>query len=226
MRDKSFTIHHLPSATDPSLSSFIRTLSTYPSSERITNPYRTNWSRYNKARRHNLRHYLETMARRRPSVLLVGEAPGYRGCRLCGIPFASRQMLEAGEGIFGNGAPYSTAFEWEDVPREASATIMWRTIERLPALPLLWNAFPFHPHRPNQPQTNRAPTARELDVGRPFIEVLLALFPIQTVIAVGNRADNALSRADIPHHKVRHPSHGGKRLFQQQLFELSKNGFL
>lgn len=45
----------------------------------------------NGARRGNLADYLRLMARREPTLLLVGEAPGYRGCRLTGIPFTSPQ---------------------------------------------------------------------------------------------------------------------------------------
>lgn len=198
-------------------------LSAVPSSERVTNPYRTNWSRYNRARRANLRLYLEAMSHKRPSVLLVGEAPGYRGCRLTGIPFVNCHLLATGEqgsGFFDAQSGYHAAFEWEATRRESSATIMWNTLSELPALPLLWNAFPFHPHHPDRPKTNRTPTIAELKEGRPFLEKLLALFPIQTVVAVGNRADIVLTRMAIPHHKVRHPSHGGKRPFRLQLFSL------
>ncbi|HEY1156415.1 MAG TPA: hypothetical protein VGE95_09030, partial [Arthrobacter sp.] len=40
----------------------------------------------NRLRRHNLELYLQEMLDRRPSVLLVGEAPGFRGMRITGVP--------------------------------------------------------------------------------------------------------------------------------------------
>jgi uracil-DNA glycosylase len=85
----------------------------------------------------------------------------------------------------------------------------------LPLLPLLWNVFPFHPHKPGQPQSNRTPKQSEFVWGRPFLIKLLRHFPIQTVVAVGNKADLALTNWGIRHQKVRHPSHGGKVAFRR-----------
>lgn len=202
---------------------FIDSLAAFPSSERLFNPYEAKGSAYNSLRRHNLNLYLQQMHARRPSILLVGEAPGYRGCRLSGIPFVSCTQLQdgiAGVNLFGLVNGYRSVNEWENVRREASATMMWQTIGPLPHLPLLWNALPFHPHQALAPQTNRTPTRNELDIGGPFLARLCALFSIQQIIAVGNQAHAALSRWEQAHKKVRHPSHGGKYLFQKQLVEL------
>lgn len=53
----------------------------------------------NTARRRSLRRYLSQMWSRAPTVMLVAEAPGYRGARLSGVPFASRRRLR--EGVAG-----------------------------------------------------------------------------------------------------------------------------
>ena len=45
------------------------------------------------ARRERLRGYLES--RREAPLLLVGEAAGYRGARVSGIPFTSERQLTA-----------------------------------------------------------------------------------------------------------------------------------
>jgi uracil-DNA glycosylase len=171
----------------------------------------------NATRRHNLDHYLRQMQQRQPTILLMGEAPGYRGCRLTGIPFVSPAILQAGtsSGLFGVGNGWQLSREWPEIQREASATIVWETLADVRPLPLLWNAFPFHPHQPGQPQTNRPPKRSELAWGRPFLDQLLQLFPIQTVVAVGNKAAQALTGWGIVHSKVRHPSHGGKQAFQR-----------
>src|SRR5437588_13067176 len=54
----------------------------------------------NCTRRGNLELYLREMSARGPGVMLVGEAPGYKGCRLTGVPFTSETILLAGvEGL-------------------------------------------------------------------------------------------------------------------------------
>lgn len=172
------------------------------------------------SRRHNLQRYLQQMADLQPKLLLVGEAPGYRGCRISGIPFVSRHILRQGLphwGLFGETNGYQLPPDFPGIEREASATIMWQSVAFLPSPPLLWNAFPLHPHRPGQPASNRAPARPEVELGEPFLRQLLAQFAIKTVVAVGNQAAQALTNWHIPHQKVRHPSHGGKQAFQEGL---------
>lgn len=177
----------------------------------------------NTSRRRNLSRYLNQMQARRPTMLLVGEAPGYRGCRLTGIPFVSPAILQAGAaGLFGADNGWQPSGEWPEIQREASATIMWTTLAEIEPLPLLWNAFPFHPHQPGRPQSNRPPKRNELEWGRPFLHHLLPLFPIQTVIAVGNKAEQALTGWAIAYSQVRHPSHGGKLAFQHGIRDIAK----
>lgn len=176
----------------------------------------------NAARRHNLRHYLHQMQQRQPVVLLVGEAPGYRGGRLTGVPFVSPAVLQVGTpcGLFGVDNGWQAVEEWPEIQREASATIVWETLEGVRPYPLLWNAFPFHPHKPGVPQSNRTPKKSELDWGRPFLLQLLQIFPIQIIVAVGSKADQALTGWGIAHTKVRHPSHGGKFEFRRGIQQI------
>ena len=73
-------IHH----TWDSIPRFIRTLRKKENSDTITNPYRR------KALADNLGFYLEQMSQiKGKCVLLVGEAPGFKGCLHTGIPFSS-----------------------------------------------------------------------------------------------------------------------------------------
>ena len=78
-------------------------------------------------RRARLAAYLE--ARRSAPVLLVGEAAGYRGARVSGLPFTSERQLTG------------------DGPCEATATIVHRVLAelRLEEAVLLWNVVPTHP---------------------------------------------------------------------------------
>ena len=139
-------------------------------------------------RRDRLRTYLA--ARRRARVLLVGEAAGYRGARVSGLPFTSeRQLTGAG-------------------PAEATATVVHRVLAELGATEdvLLWNVVPTHP---GTESSNRRPTRTEIAAARPF---LAELARGRRVIAVGRVAEREL---DAPF--VRHPSRGGAQAFRAGL---------
>jgi uracil-DNA glycosylase len=140
--------------------------------------------------RERLRAYLA--GRADAELLLVGEAPGYRGARVSGIPFTSERQLT------GRG------------PAEASATIVHRVLDSLgvSARTLLWNVVPTHP---GTETSNRRPTQAEIEASRPFLEQVAAG---RLVVAVGRVAGEAL---DIP--SIRHPAHGGAQSFAEGLRE-------
>jgi len=94
-----------------------------------------------------LRVYLESRAE--ATLLLVGEAAGYRGARVSGLPFTSERQLT------GTG------------PAEASATIVQRTLADLGLVTdvLLWNVVPTHP---GTETSNRRPTSVDVEDSRPF----------------------------------------------------------
>jgi uracil-DNA glycosylase len=142
-------------------------------------------------RRDRLRAYLA--ACRDAPILLVGEAPGYRGARVSGIPFTSERQLT------GTG------------PAEPTATIVRRTLAELglEEQVLCWNVVPTHP---GTASTNRAPTRAEVSGGAPF---LARLASGRRTIAVGRVAHAVLGG---PY--VRHPSHGGATAFAATLSDL------
>ncbi|MBK8901449.1 MAG: uracil-DNA glycosylase [Anaerolineaceae bacterium] len=196
---------------------FVHELATAVPPPNCANPY--GYERpFAAPRRHNLQLYLELMIQQQPKQLLIGEAPGYRGCRQTGIPFVSLSLLDGLIERFPQADnPFQPVGEWQQIRGEASATILWRTVGSWQPLPLLWNVFPFHPHQPGQPQSNRTPTAREIEAGRPFLTHLLHLFPSVSLIAVGQKAAGALARWGWAHSAVRHPSQGGARAFAAAL---------
>jgi Uracil DNA glycosylase superfamily len=123
-------------------------------------------------------------------VILVGEAAGYRGARISGLPFTSERQLT------GTG------------PAEATATIVHRVLAELDleAEVLLWNVVPTHP---GTAASNRRPTRVEVEVSLPFLRELTAG---RRSIAVGRLAEKVLQ---APY--VRHPAHGGARPFRHAL---------
>jgi len=172
----------------------------------------------NAIRRSNLRLYLRAMAARRPQTLLLMEAPGYRGCRLTGVPVTSRTVLLEGLpalDLFGRDAGFCDVADagFERVYGEQSATIVWNALSDLGALPVIWNAFPFHPHQAEKPGSNRKPRLGELDLGAEFLRRILDMWDFEQLIAVGNVAHEMLQHLNLDCRKVRHPAHGGKKDF-------------
>jgi hypothetical protein len=124
--------------------------------------------------------------------------------------------------VLGGDRGYRKATDGPRLSTEASATMVWGTIRSITPLPLLWNAFPFHPFHRGDEDTNRVPDSNELAIGQTFIEALLRLFPIRNVVAVGNQAAASLTRLGVAHTKVRHPSQGGKLMFVEGMARLSQ----
>ena len=172
----------------------------------------------NAVRRANLKRYLQAMAARRPAALMVMEAPGYRGCRLTGVPATSRKILLEGLpalGLFGAAAGFGDVDErgLERIYGEQTATIVWGALSSLGTAPLIWNAFPFHPHKKGQARSNRKPRQAETRLGAELLVHLLDLWQFRQVIAIGNVAYETLTALGIDCVKVRHPAQGGKNDF-------------
>src|SRR5688572_22071442 len=158
-------------------SRFVDLLSHVEVPPRAVNQYaRTGSETYeNAVRRRNLRLYLEELADRSTEAVLIGEAPSHRGGRLTGIPFVSETVLLSGvetvtDRALGGDRGYRKATAGPRLSTEASATIVWQTIRDFDPLPLLWNAFPFHPFHEGNPLSNRAPSRAELEIGQPIID--------------------------------------------------------
>ncbi len=129
----------------------------------------------------------------------MGEAPGYRGARISGIPFTSERQVSGAE------------------PGEATATVVRRTLAGLGLEEdvLLCNVVPTHP---GTSSANRTPSSAEIRGGLAFLGRLRSG---RRTIAVGRVAEGLLGPP-----AVRHPAHGGARAFESGLVALLERGEL
>lgn len=203
---------------------FIKELSEYPNKNKVFNPYTQ------PVQRNNLRIYLSEMKKINPKIILVGEAPGYKGCRKTGIPFTSEYIMinkksnklkKINIKIFGRDKGYKPTSK-NKLEKEITATIVW-DILRKKELPLLWNIFPFHPYEKTQ-EKNRKPTEEETKKGVKYLMNLREIFQIEKVVAVGKTAEKGLK--DLTNSTIEavpHPSFGGKNKFKEGINKILKN---
>lgn len=123
-------------------------------------------------------------------LVLVGEAPGYRGTRVSGIPLTSERQ------VTGSG------------PSEATATVVHAALAELGLEHdvLLWNVVPTHP---GAAAANRLPSRVEIEAGLPFA---LELARGRRVVPLGRVAHAALGGTYL-----RHPARGGAAEFRRGL---------
>jgi uracil-DNA glycosylase len=174
------------------------------SSSTVSNPYST------ASRLSNLRAYLGALcAHPYSGHLFVGEAPGYRGCAITGIPFTSERILCSGGHLFLDTILPSLTLTGSVTER--SATIVWRQFTGKSSIPAFWNAFPFHPHPVGVTSGNRRPTSIEITAGTPFLHTVVEILAPHTIVAIGGVAASvtATTFPKLRHLTFPHPSYRG-----------------
>lgn len=154
----------------------------------------------------------------KPKLILIGEAPGYQGCHFSGVPFTNEKLILDGAipRVRTIGRITTRNRPW----CEPSATIVWRTLHELGLAKqtVLWNAFAWHPYKPGNPMSNRAPTPGELEAGKPVLMAVLEHFQGVPIIPVGRVSENTLDKLGVKTlPAVRHPSMGGAAEFRYGL---------
>ena len=166
-------------------------------------------------RERNLRRYLEAVAD--APLILVGEAPGWRGMTVSGVPFVSAREATAGV-IPGLELPAEPQAPWE-----ASSRVVWAALAQWAGpLPVSWPIFPHHPFVADDPHSNRTPRPAEVRDGTPATVELARAMGIRMFVAVGRKAQGALAAAGVESIAIRHPAQGGARMFTEQLLELGR----
>lgn len=189
---------------------FIKKLSEQIVSNETTNLYLGN-SIESKIRKENLRLYLNKMFVLQPKKLILGEAPGYKGCGITGIAFSSERVLC--ENDFFKDQDFKCLNKYPKIESEISATILWNELEKFTIKPLIWNIFPFHPHSLNNKKSNRTPNKQELEIGLCYLIDLLEIFKIEKIITLGRKPESKIKDLGYNYTYVRHPANGGKNKF-------------
>jgi hypothetical protein len=172
----------------------------------------------------NLRRYLELTAGAR--TLLIGEAPGWRGATITGVPFMSVRELTARPGLL-TGDPAGDGFAEPADPAagwELSASIVQKALRGWAVPPVNWPVYPNHPFRAGDRATNRPPRAPEVRAGAAIALELARALGTPRVVAIGRKAEGALAAAGIAAVAVRHPAQGGAGLFATQMAALAAAG--
>lgn len=151
-------------------------------------------------------------------IMLIGEAPGHRGCAITGIPFTDEIQLLNPDNKFALGEGYSV----NGNTKENSATVIWEALREKQIVPLMWNAFPFHPYNEGKINSNRTPCKAEIEQGKKYIDMLINIFKISPsqIYAIGK---TPLSQLGLDqNHYIRHPSYGGKKDCQLGILKIEK----
>ena len=213
----------------------INHLKTFPKKDGVFNPWwevdpENDINEYGPdIRRQQLFQYLKERIGR-AKYLLIAEAIGYQGGHFTGIPMTSERILLGGQAKRGilpehvfSGIKAKRTSKPDLKPlgfSEPTATIVWGHIVQSNLNPkdfILWNAFPWHPFKPDVGcLSNRAPDYSELQTGVKILAQLVKITGIDNIIAVGEKSFSALKFLSIKSKKIRHPANGGATKFRQQ----------
>jgi uracil-DNA glycosylase len=159
---------------------------------------------------------LEAAVNAEIDALWIGRDLGYRGGRRTGLALTDDVHLSIHATRWNISVERATA---GSMVAERTAAVIWSMLACVTAHVFLWNVFPFHPHEPGKPFTNRPHRPSERAVGEEVLAELIAMLRPRRLVAIGNDATkSALKLARIgPVLQVRHPSYGGQRDFIQQV---------
>jgi hypothetical protein len=159
---------------------------------------------------------LEAAVETEVDAFWIGRDLGYRGGRRTGLALTDDVHLAVHARRWNVLIERATT---GSLVAERTAAVIWSMLALVPAAVFLWNVFPFHPHEPGDPFSNRSHRPDERAVGEQLLAQLIVMLRPRRIVAIGNDAAKAAHRlggeAEII--QVRHPSYGGQRDFINQV---------
>jgi hypothetical protein len=77
--------------------------------------------------------------------------------------------------------------------------------------PILWNAYPFHPHG------NSTPRSADLKVGQTYFQGLVEIFDGFPIVTAGKTAQGLLDRIGMEHVSVPYPNNAQQSRFRERM---------
>lgn len=166
-------------------------------------------------RRESLLAILEATVGSEVDSLWIGRDLGHKGGRRTGLALTDDVHLDDHAGRWGVRVEKPT----KDIVAERTAAVVWNVLNRIDVTIFLWNVFPLHPHKPCDQFTNRKHNSLERQAGEELLCELIRLLKPRRLIAIGEDAASTACRLlyDLEVFKVRHPSHGGRKKFLEQM---------
>ena len=162
-------------------------------------------------RRRNLEAVLDAAIEKGVHSFWIARDLGYRGGRRTGLALTDEAHLDSHAQLLGT-PPLERATKGPLVA-ERTATVIWQMLRSIERPIFLWNVFPFHPHGPGEPMTNRCHTRKERLVCKPILHALIETLKPKHLVAIGRDAQAALADLGLEATAVRHPSYGGQNEF-------------
>jgi hypothetical protein len=189
--------------------------------ENVFNPYADRCSVHDVSdapcrRAQALLELLEAAVETEVDAFWIGRDLGYRGGRRTGLALTDDIHLAV------HALRWKVSIERAttgSLVAERTAAVIWSMLRLVPAAVFLWNVFPFHPHEPDDPFSNRSHRPHERVVGEQLLSQLVAMLRPRRLVGIGNDAAKVASRVagitGVMH--VRHPSYGGQAEFIHQI---------
>ncbi|MFX1453827.1 MAG: uracil-DNA glycosylase [Promethearchaeota archaeon] len=191
---------------------FLEKLTKRESSQTVFNQYKSPFQH------NNLFIYLNQAQINGADILFLGEAAGYKGCRITGVPFSANYNIKNSKCF--SQLRKSLFLGQIDEKRESTSTIFHEFINKKPSIYnkiVVWNVFPFHSYDSGNHNSNRTPSHQELVEGQDFILDLFKIFKFKQYYPIGASAETCLTEMRVNNiippfefFRIRHPSHGGK----------------
>ncbi|MGC1504703.1 MAG: uracil-DNA glycosylase [Sulfitobacter sp.] len=162
----------------------------------VFNPYRDicpvhDCSDAPKIRKENLELLLRSAQNLSVKTIWVARDLGYRGGRRTGLALTDEFHLAKKASMFGDIDLKRTTVG--PMIKERTASTIWNMVERIGEPIFMWNAFPLHPHLPNDPMSNRCHKASERKHTSWVLNNIIDLLKPEKVYSIGGDEQPHLS---------------------------------